>query len=106
MLSLSGFQVHQASCGREALILAKEQHFDLIVLDVAMPGMNGIELLQRLRQNEKTRDVPVIFFTGEAEPEIKKQAFALGAVDYLRKPVDFGILRDSIHRALSVSLAR
>ncbi len=105
MLSFSGFQSLQASCGREALILAREHDFDLIVMDVAMPGMSGIELLGHLRQNEKTRDVPVIFFTAQAEQETREQAFALGAVDYLSKPVDFGTLRSSIQRALSVSLA-
>ncbi len=105
MLSFSGFQTIRASCSREALSLVQEHHFDLIVLDVAMPEMSGIELLRRLRQDEKTQNVPVIFFTGEAGAETKKQAFDLGAVDYLRKPVDFGTLRSSIQRALSVSLA-
>jgi putative two-component system response regulator len=66
--------------------------YDAVVTDIRMPGMSGIELLERIRQTEKTRDVPVVILTGLNERDLKEKALLCGAVDLLNKPVDTGQL--------------
>ena len=71
----------------EALERAWNTDFDTIVSDVNMPGKNGLDLLQALRENESTQAVPIIILTGNAESDLKRQALDLGATDLLNKPV-------------------
>jgi putative two-component system response regulator len=62
--------------------------FDAVVADVKMPGLSGMELLERMQQTEKTRGVPVVMLTGAGDRDIKGQALELGAMDLLSKPID------------------
>lgn len=62
--------------------------FDLVVSDIGMPGMSGLELLGRIRQSECLKDIPVVLFTGLADRHLKRQTLDLGAADLLSKPVD------------------
>jgi putative two-component system response regulator len=66
--------------------------YDAVVTDVRMPGMSGIELLARIRQTDKTKDVPVVVLTGLNDHDLKEKALSCGAVDLLNKPVDTGQL--------------
>jgi putative two-component system response regulator len=66
--------------------------YDAVVTDVRMPGISGIELLERIRRTEKTKDVPVVILTGLNDHELKERALMCGAVDLLSKPVDSGQL--------------
>ena len=66
--------------------------YDAVVTDVRMPGMSGIELLERIRHTEKTKDVPVVILTGLNDHDLKEKALLCGAVDLLNKPVDSGQL--------------
>ena len=75
-----------ANSGKEALELIERTDFDTIVLDIRMPGMDGIELLTLLKINPKTKFIPVIMLTGCAEQELKRQALDLGAHDFVNKP--------------------
>jgi len=59
---------------------------DLILLDVDMPEMNGFEAMEKLKQNDKTRDIPVIFLTARTDPEAEVQGFEMGALDFINKP--------------------
>ena len=68
--------------------LLEENHFDAVVSDIKMPGMSGLELLERIHQTERTKDVPVVMLTGLATRELKRQALDLGAADLLNKPVE------------------
>lgn len=77
-----------ANSGEEALKLIEETAFDTFVLDIRMPGMDGLELLSLLKSNPKTQFVPVIMLTGCAERELKSKALALGAYDFVNKPAD------------------
>ena len=61
---------------------------DLVLMDVMLPGEDGMELLRKLKRTERTRDIPVIMVTGEPDNELEKQAFALGAADIIYKPFD------------------
>lgn len=84
-LTKAGFTVHVTHDGPEGILLSKELVPQLILLDIRLHGMNGIEVLEQLKQHEKTRDIPVIVFTMSEEEAHKKRALALGAVAYLNK---------------------
>ncbi len=75
-----------ASNGYEALDQAARNKFDLVLLDVMMPEMDGYEVCRMLKQNANTRDVPVIFLTAKAETEDVVKGFESGGVDYVSKP--------------------
>ena len=82
------YQVKVAADGARALrIAASATPPDLILLDVAMPGMDGYEVCRRLKAVPSTAGIPVIFLTGKTDVDDEQQGFALGAVDYITKPV-------------------
>ena len=83
--------------GEEALEALLVGEFAVVLLDIVMPGMNGIETAGRIKQNAKTRDVPIIFLTAAiAQPEQPFLGYAAGAVDYLAKPFDPGVLKAKV----------
>lgn len=82
----AGFQVAIAVNGESAIKQAAYALPDLILLDIMMPGMNGFETCERLKANDVTKDIPVIFMTALSETETKVQGLSLGAVDYITKP--------------------
>jgi two-component system, OmpR family, phosphate regulon response regulator PhoB len=84
-LTASGFQVTTARSGSEALRLAAVVPPDLIYLDLGLPGMTGLEVLERLRTAPSTADVPIVILTNYSEPEMIKRGQELGAQDYLIK---------------------
>ncbi|CAN2039523.1 two-component system, NtrC family, sensor kinase [Candidatus Magnetomoraceae bacterium gMMP-15] len=86
-LEESGFKASIASNGETALKRAEHLHPDIILLDIMMPGIDGFETCRRLKANEITRDIPVIFMTALIETENKVKGFAIGAVDYITKPM-------------------
>ena len=69
-----------------------ETAYDAVVTDVRMPGISGLDLLERIRQTDKTKDVPVVVFTGLDDHGLKEKALDLGAADLLNKPVEAGQL--------------
>ncbi|MBX7121548.1 MAG: response regulator [Opitutaceae bacterium] len=81
-------QVLTAFSGAEALELVAAEKPDLILLDVMMPDMDGIEVCERLQASEETRSIPVIFITARASKESKLEGLGVGAVDYITKPID------------------
>jgi len=86
-------QVLMATNGEQALKLAASQKPDLVLLDVVMPGMDGHEVCRRLKADEATRDIPVIFVTAHSDEAAETQGLALGAVDFISKPVNPTIVR-------------
>ncbi len=80
------FQIALAKDGKEALEMAKSAKPSVIVLDVFMPGQNGIETCQKLHEQKETEVIPVIMLTAVNEPELRIKAFKSGADDYLAKP--------------------
>ncbi|MBN2140106.1 MAG: EAL domain-containing protein [Desulfovibrionaceae bacterium] len=86
-----------ASSGEQALALAAERDFALALVDVMMPGMNGFQVAERLRLDERTRFLPIIFITAVGvEDKYVFQGYETGAVDYLIKPLDTAILRSKV----------
>ena len=85
-LKAKGFDVVVASDGREALASIQTTYPDAVVLDAMMPGMDGFEVLRRLREEDGTRDIPVIMLTARKGERDIVDALRLGASDYLSKP--------------------
>ena len=89
VLSRLGCDVLVASTGKKGLELAQQNKFDLITLDIDLPGISGLEICGELKQRHLTRRTPVVFVTGRhAEQDIQRSLEA-GAVDYIKKP--FGV---------------
>ena len=82
-----GFGIRIARSGESALQRAQYNQPDIVLLDVLMPGMDGFETCHRLKADETTRDIPVIFMTSLTSTEDKVQGFEVGAVDYVTKPL-------------------
>jgi len=98
MLDSPELYVVKASSGNEALSLMLEQDFALVLLDVQMPVMDGFEVAELMRSNEKTRHIPIIFVTAiSTERKHIFQGYDAGAVDYLYKPLDLEVLKSKIH---------
>jgi len=86
LLKQEGFTPFKALSGPEGRELVKEKKPDLILLDIQMPGENGLETCARLKADPATADIPVIFLTGTEELATKLDGFKIGAVDYITKP--------------------
>ena len=100
ILTFEGYQVLTADTGPAGLRLAQEQRPDLIICDIMLPGMDGLEILAGLRSATATRGIPFIFLTAKGEPRDIRSGMNLGADDYLPKPVALGDLLASIRARL------
>jgi two-component system, NtrC family, sensor kinase len=98
LLSKAGYEVETALDGKEALRLYAESYFDLVISDIRLPGMDGIELLQAIRKQNP--DAMVILMTAYASLETALAAINMGAYDYLMKPIEFTQLKLATKRAL------
>lgn len=103
LLEKEGYSVFIAKNGQDAVIMVEEESFDLIVADIRMPGMNGVETVQaiyRELEKKKSKSIPVIFITGYADEEMKRKAKALKPAAYIYKPFDAMELVDEIKEVL------
>ena len=98
-LLLEGLEVLEAEDGRRGLVRARLESPDLVVTDVAMPGLNGFELAEALRRD--TAQIPLIFISGERNPDNKARALSLGALAYVTKPFDPPALAKLVASALA-----
>jgi two-component system, cell cycle response regulator DivK len=87
VLQASGYRVVEASSAEDGLRMAAEQQPALILMDIQLPGMNGIEALQRLRADPGTRAIPVIAVTASAMTQDRRQIMAAGFDGYQPKPI-------------------
>ena len=92
------FVIHEASDGKLGLDLLKNESFDLVLCDIKMPKVDGIELLQRTRKNNST--IPFIMLTGHGNIETAVESMKLGAYDFISKPPDLNRLINSVRNAL------
>jgi CheY-like chemotaxis protein len=99
LLTRVGCQAEAALDAEKALRLAQTQMFDLITLDVDMPGVNGFELFRHLKQIPHLKETPVVFVSGNATIENQQHALDLGAADFIEKPFD---TQDFLSRILSL----
>lgn len=91
-----GFDVVEASGGRQALELIAEQDFDVVLLDIMMPDMNGVDVLKVIRETRSPSVLPVIMVTANSQSADTVTALTLGANDYVTKPVDFAVVQARI----------
>lgn len=101
-LDVFNFHVLAAKTGQEALEQLQHITPDVILLDVLMPEMDGFELCSRLKANQDTRDIPVIFMTALTDVVDKVQGFEVGAVDYITKPINIDEVRARINTHLTL----
>lgn len=103
VLGKEGYAVSYATEGSKAIEMTLNETFSLILLDVMMPEMDGFEVCRQLKDNEQTRDIPILFLTARSEQEDILHGFQQGAVDYLTKPFNTAELlaRVKTHMALS-----
>jgi len=101
-LSSENYSVLLAQTGEEALRICRSDHPDLVLLDIAIPGMDGYKVCQELKQDHQTQDIPVIFMTGkDLTPEgISKRCEELGAEGYVNKPCSLKEILDQVNSAL------
>jgi DNA-binding NtrC family response regulator len=92
-----GIKVNTSTSGEDALKRVEEKDFDAIILDLAMPGMSGIETLKRIRSENP--DVQIIMLTGHSSVEKGVEAIKAGAVDFLEKPADLNKIMEKISEA-------
>ena len=103
---LSEHTVKAAVSGQMALKIIEKDVPDLILLDIMMPEMDGYEVCRRLKENEATWDIPIIFLTAKTQAEDETMGFELGAVDYITKPISSAILAARVNTHLALSEAR
>lgn len=88
LLCRQGYRVRTAGGGKAALAALEEQNVDVIVLDVMMPDLDGLQVCRALRQNERTRSIPVILLTASAHTETRIAAMEVGVTEFVTKPLN------------------
>lgn len=106
MLEVQGHQVQITMSGQEALDAIEERQPDLVLLDIQMPEMDGYEVCRRIKGNEKTADIPVIFLSALNETSDILKGFDAGGVDYVSKPFQFREVLARVESQLAVSQQR
>jgi sigma-B regulation protein RsbU (phosphoserine phosphatase) len=104
-LQRHGYVVSSACSGQDAIEMLGKRKFDLVLLDIVMPGMNGLEVLKRLRQVDSLIDLPIIMVTARGDSGDVVEALELGANDYLTKPLDFPVVLARIRTQLALKRA-
>ena len=104
-LQRKGCDVTVADDGELALELIRDHQFDLVLLDVMMPGLNGLEVLKTLRETHTAIDLPIIMVTALRESEDIVKALTLGANDYVTKPLDFPVVLARVQTQLALKRA-
>jgi CheY-like chemotaxis protein len=96
------YTVYAAKNGKNAIKIAKKQLPDVMLLDILMPDMDGYEVLSLLKSEEDTKKIPVIFISGLVSPEDEEKGLAMGAADYIRKPLKDDVVRQKVHNQIQI----
>ena len=99
-LTSAGHDVTEAPDGNNALATAKSKKFDLVITDVNMPGMNGIDLVQSLRALPECKLIPILVLTTEAGADLKQKGKSAGATGWIVKPFNPEVLLDTLKKVL------
>jgi DNA-binding response OmpR family regulator len=100
-LATAGYEVHGARSGDEGLKLALANKYDLLLVDLMMPGMSGFDLMRKLQtRGGQAAETPIVILTARSRPEDREMGERLGAVGYLVKPATRGQLLDAVRRVL------
>jgi CheY-like chemotaxis protein len=101
LLTTVGYRVITAEDGTMAVQAAREHHPDLVLMDIQMPGVNGLEATRHIRADATLRDIPIIALTALAMPGDRERCIAAGTTDYVSKPIDAVSLLAIVHKVLS-----
>ena len=96
VLQATGYSTLEATTGEEAIELSLSQAPALVLMDVQLPGIDGVEALERMRQNERTASIPVLALTAQAMSGDRERFLEAGFDGYLAKPVDLGELIETV----------
>ena len=96
-----GLRVEEAASGFEALRVLPRQTFDLVIVDINMPDINGLELVAFMRSNDDHRETPVVIISTEASERDRQRGLDLGANDFLSKPFEAEALKAVVERLLN-----
>jgi len=88
LLRLQGYEVLSAKTGQEALDISDREHLDLILMDVGLPGIDGLEVTKKLKENPKTKHIPVVALTAHAMKGDEERILRHGCTGYISKPID------------------
>ena len=99
---VEGLEVLEANDGVDGLTKLTGKKFDLLVVDINMPIMDGLKLIDMVRKNEEHKNVPILIITTESAEEDRQRAMALGVNEYLTKPVQSGQIVDSAKKLLGM----
>src|ERR1017187_1379838 len=102
LLRKEGYKVHTAADAEEALKLLRDFRPDLMLVDIQMPGMDGLELTRRIKRNPLTRDIVVVALTACAMKEDEQKALAAGCSGFITKPIDTHTLGNRVRQHLDV----
>ncbi len=97
-----GFQVRSAADGTQLSVVLDDNPIDLIILDVGLPWINGLELAKLLKENEDLKFIPLIFVSGKASEFDIKRGFDAGADDYITKPFEVEAIKKTVHTLLKL----
>jgi len=100
-LALEGYEVIEAADGEAGLNVVREQRPDLVLLDVMMPGVDGWQVLDELKADQRLAGIPVILLTARVQREDEIRGWSSGAAEYLSKPFNPSSLSDVVRRVLS-----
>lgn len=103
LLLEEGYQVEMAQNGEEAMRQVRQKKFDLVVLDILMPVMDGWEVASRMLTEEKTRDIPIVFLTALSSYTDQLKGWRMGCFDYITKPFDIGLFLIRVKAAMEKS---
>jgi DNA-binding response OmpR family regulator len=99
-LKSNGYDVIAAFDGAQGVFMANKEIPDLVILDIRMPAGDGFSVAEKLKQSDRTDQIPIIFLTGSPERNAEERAMGLGARFYIKKPYDPEELIDAVKRAL------
>lgn len=101
VLEYAGYDVRVARTAEDGIILAVSEPPDLVLMDLQLPGIDGLEALRRLREGPRTADIPVVAVTAQAMKDDRERALAAGFNGYIEKPISVRAFPDQVRRFLS-----
>jgi two-component system, cell cycle response regulator DivK len=103
MLKLSGFEPLEACDGEQAIEIARREKPDLVLMDISLPIIDGLQATRELRADEGLGRLPIIIVSAYDSPETRDEARASGSTDYISKPIEFDRLKEMIEKYLNLS---
>jgi CheY-like chemotaxis protein len=98
LLEEEGYKIDYAYSGKAAIELIKKKTFDLILLDIMMPGIDGFDILEKIKGTQYIQNTPIIMVTAKDDHESQQKAIKMGANDYMTKPLDLEKLKKLIQK--------